>query len=50
MARLIMSALLTTAVLSLGAPAFADPSNSGHALRAAAEAGHITPRGVWDGK
>ena len=50
MTRLIMSALLTAAVLASGAPAFAAPSDYGNALRAAAQAGHITPHGVWDGK
>ncbi len=50
MTRLILSALLTAAVLSASAPAFAGPSEYGNALREAAASGNITPHGVWDSK
>lgn len=48
MTRLIMTALLSVAVLATAAPAMAGPY--GDALSEAAEAGHITPHGVWDSK
>ena len=48
MTRLIMSALFTAAVISTSAPAFAGPFSD--ALHEAAQAGQITPHGVWDGK
>jgi hypothetical protein len=47
MTRLILSTIVL-ATIALGAPAFADPY--GNALREAANAGQITPHGVWDGK
>ena len=50
MTRLIMSALFTAAVISTSAPAFAGPFSDGNALHEAAQAGQITPHGVWDGK
>jgi hypothetical protein len=49
MNRLILSTLVIAAA-ALGAPAFANPSSYGNALREAAAAGQITPHGVWDSK
>ena len=50
MTRTILSSFLFAIILSSAAPAFADPGQFEPALRFAAEAGHITPHGVWDGK
>ena len=49
MTRSILSTLVT-ALVALSAPAFANPSSYGDALREAAAAGQITPHGVWDSK
>jgi len=47
---MILPALLSVALLTLAAPTFAGPPVFGNALQQAAEAGLITPRGVWDSK
>jgi hypothetical protein len=50
MTRTILSSFPFVIILSSAAPAFAGPGQFEPALRFAAEAGYITPHGVWDGK
>jgi hypothetical protein len=50
MARKILSWFLFAIFLSTAAPAVASPGRFENALKVAAEAGSITPHGVWDSK
>ena len=50
MARLVIFALVASAIVAMNTPSFAGPARYGEALHDAAEAGQITPRGVWDSK
>lgn len=50
MTRTILSSFLFAIILSSSAPAFAGPGSFENALKTSAEAGTITPHGVWDSK
>lgn len=42
--------LVSSALIGSAVPALANPINYGNALKQAAEAGQLTPRGIWDAK
>jgi hypothetical protein len=50
MTRTILSSFLFAIILASAAPAFAGPGGFENALKVSAEAGSITPHGVWDSK